>query len=87
MKKAYINIITRNSVNNKITKFYQVVNPFKYISINDLEKQLLDFYIFKPKGALQQFKGTLQIYNNNNRSVKLFELEFNNGELIKKEGK
>ena len=82
MKKAYINIITRNRVNNKINQFYQVVSPFKYNSINDLEKQLLDYYILKPNGVLQQFKGTLEVYNNN-RTIKLFELEFNNGELLK----
>ena len=85
MKKAYINIITRSTVSNKITEFYQVVSPFKYNSINDLEKKLLDFYILKPKGSLQQYKGCLEVYTNNNRTSKLFTLEFNNGQLIKGE--
>lgn len=85
MKKAYINIITRSTVNNKITNSYRVVGAFEYNSINDLEKKLLDSYILKPKGSLQQYKGCLEVYRNNNRTSKLFTLEFNNGQLIKGE--
>mgnify|MGYP001409348084 CR=1 FL=1 len=82
MKLAYLVIITRNLVNNKITNNYQVKSPIQYNSIAELNDKLLDFYISKPKGSLQQFKGSISVYTDKNLSNKLFSVNFNRGSVV-----
>jgi len=79
MNEAYLNIQTiGKGIDNR---FYAVQGPVSFENDQELFFYLKDYYIHKPAGRLQQFKGDITAYRDVSRTQPFMKVEFEYGKV------
>jgi hypothetical protein len=79
MNKAYLNIQTTGKGTNN--NFYAVQSPVSFENEKELFFYLKDYYIHKPVGSLQQFKGYITAYRDVSRTQPFMKVNFEYGKV------